>query len=144
MVGTGKRAIAGLAARWLGVSLGLAVALTAPAALADSGRNRLHGGALILRVASDIGFSATDRQIVSNFFLRNTGYYSSLPPGLRRQLVTKGRLPPGIARKALPPGLAGALPPAPQGYQRMIVGPDVLLVEIATGIIFDIIRDVVR
>ncbi|MCF4165836.1 RcnB family protein [Zavarzinia compransoris] len=144
MVGTGNRAGAGLAAAWLGLSLGLAVALTAPAAQADTGRKSGYGGARVVTVAADLGFSATDRQIVSNFFLRNSGYYSSLPPGLRRQLVTKGRLPPGIARKALPPGLSNALPPAPRGYQRMIVGPDVLLVETATGIILDIIRDVVR
>ena len=89
-------------------------------------------------------FSGTERQLISNYFLRNGGYYSELPPGIRRQLVTKGRLPPGIAKKALPPGLAGGLPSVPSGFERMIVGPDVLLVEIATGIIFDIIRDVVR
>ena len=89
-------------------------------------------------------FSRSDRQLISNYFLRHDGYLDELPPGVRKQLVTKGRLPPGIARKVLPRALADALSPAQAGYDRMIVGPDVLLVEIATGIIADIIRDVVR
>lgn len=89
-------------------------------------------------------FSGADRQIIANYFLRHGGYLDDLPPGIRKQLVTRGRLPPGIAKKALPPGLAGSLSPLPRGYDRLIIGPDVLLVEIATGLIVDIIRDVVR
>ncbi|WP_373065721.1 hypothetical protein [Zavarzinia sp.] len=89
-------------------------------------------------------FPSSDRQLISNYYLRNSGSVADLPPGLRRQLVTRGHLPPGLAKKALPPGLASQLSPVPAGYERLIAGPDVLLVEIATGLIVDILRDVVR
>ena len=49
-----------------------------------------------------------------------------------------------VARHGLPPGLAGQLPPSPSGYIRQVVGADVVLVAVATGLIMDIIRGVVR
>jgi hypothetical protein len=134
----------------------LAFALVAPAQAVGKPKNPGHGNGNGNAGATDtveeaVGgavaaalFGAPDRQLIANYFLRNSGYLDSLPPGIRKQLVTKGRLPPGIAKKALPPGLAGQLSPLPSGFDRMIIGPDVLLVEIATGIIVDIIRDVVR
>lgn len=135
--------------------LAFGLALAAPALAKNNGNGngngRGHGNdggpSLEDTVAPAIAsllFPSADRQVISNYFLRNSGYLASLPPGIRKQLVTRGRLPPGIAKKALPPGLAGQLSPLPSGFDRMIVGPDVLLVEIATGIIVDIIRDVVR
>ncbi|RJF88424.1 hypothetical protein D3874_16540 [Oleomonas cavernae] len=132
----------------------LAFTLVAPAQVVGKPKNpgQGHGNADTTdSVGEAVGgavaaalFGASDRQLISNYFLRNSGYLDGLPPGIRKQLVTKGRLPPGIAKKALPPGLAGQLSPLPSGFDRMIIGPDVLLVEIATGIIVDIIRDVVR
>lgn len=68
----------------------------------------------------------------------------SLPPGLQRQLDKNGALPPGLQKKALPSGLQSRLPPAPKGYERVIVDANVLLVEAATGIVRDVITDVVR
>ncbi|MDX1514401.1 MAG: hypothetical protein R3174_11745 [Gammaproteobacteria bacterium] len=68
----------------------------------------------------------------------------SLPPGLQRQLDEKGALPPGLQKKALPSDLQSRLPPAPKGYERVIVDANVLLVETATGIVRDVITDVVR
>lgn len=65
-----------------------------------------------------------------------------LPPGLERQLVKNGTLPPGISKRALPPGLNSRLGPLPAGMERVIVGGDVALVEIATGVIIDILKDV--
>lgn len=68
----------------------------------------------------------------------------SLPPGLQRQLDKNGALPPGLQKKALPSGLQSRLPPAPRGYERVIVDTNVLLVDAATGIVRDVITDVVR
>ncbi len=65
-----------------------------------------------------------------------------LPPGLERQLVKNGTLPPGISKRALPPGLASRLGPLPTGTERVIVGGDVALIDIATGVIIDILKDV--
>ena len=52
-------------------------------------------------------------------------------------------LPPGIAKQQLPDGLVHALPAPPRGYERIIVDGKVLLVEIATQVIHDILTDIV-
>lgn len=74
---------------------------------------------------------------------RGPGRHGKLPPGLQMQLEKNGRLPPGLEKKALPPGLSGQLPPAPKGYERVIVDSDVVLVHTASQMIADIISDVV-
>lgn len=50
----------------------------------------------------------------------------------------------GIARQYLPPDLSRSLPALASGYARQIVGSDVVLVSIATGLIMDIIRGAIR
>ena len=52
-------------------------------------------------------------------------------------------LPPGIAKKYLPTGLLGLLPPPPRGFERIIVDGKVILVEIATRIVHDILTDII-
>lgn len=67
----------------------------------------------------------------------------TLPPGLAKREV----LPPGLAKRGLPDDLEHKLPPPPKGYQRRIVdGVDaavIVLVHEATGIVTDIIKEVV-
>ncbi len=67
-----------------------------------------------------------------------------LPPGLQKQLERNGTLPPGLAKRQLPADLKGLLPPPPKGRERIIVDNDVLLIEMATGLILDIIEDVIK
>ena len=66
-----------------------------------------------------------------------------LPPGIARNLSRGKPLPPGIAKQHLPDGLVHALPAPPRGYERIIVDGKVLLVEIATQVIHDILTDIV-
>jgi len=66
-----------------------------------------------------------------------------LPPGIEKNLARGKPLPPGIAKQYLPDGLIKALPAPPKGYERIIVDGKVLLVEIATQVIHDILMDVV-
>lgn len=72
-------------------------------------------------------------------------YYGHLPPGQ----VKKGRIPPGFQARPgvylpvgygepLPVILVKRLPPRP-GYERVVVGSDVLLIEAATRVIVDIL-----
>ena len=65
-----------------------------------------------------------------------------LPPGIAKNLERGKPLPPGIAKRYLPDDLEHQLPPAPHGYERRIVDDDVLLVEVDTGRIADILTDV--
>ena len=110
-------------------------------------------------------FSAIEKKIIEDFFgeqaadavsggnknkknkknknAKNKGKSGELPPGLQMQLEKNGRLPPGLAKKELPPGLAKRLGSTRTGLERLIIDDDVVLVEEATGIVYDIIKDVV-
>lgn len=71
------------------------------------------------------------------------GKHKGLPPGIEKNLARGKPLPPGIAKQYLPDGLIKTLPAPPRGYERIIVDGKVLLVEIATQVIHDILMDVV-
>jgi Ni/Co efflux regulator RcnB len=66
----------------------------------------------------------------------------SLPPGLQKQLERNGRLPPGLEKRDLPPELRWKLKHR-AGADHFIVDNDVLLIQRATGLILDIVKDVV-
>ena len=71
------------------------------------------------------------------------GNVDALPPGIRKNLARGKPLPTGIAKKVAPAGLRSRVR-VPDGYQIIEVGLDVLLVEIATSIVHDILMDAVR
>lgn len=66
-----------------------------------------------------------------------------LPPGIAKNLARGKPLPPGIARQRLPDDLIRRLPPVRDGYERVIVDGRLLLVEIATQVIADIVADAI-
>ena len=66
-----------------------------------------------------------------------------LPPGIRKKIGRGKPMPPGIAKQVLPEDLLALLPER-AGYHRVRVGLDVLLVEVATGVIHDVLMDVIR
>lgn len=66
-----------------------------------------------------------------------------LPPGIAKNLARGKPLPPGIAKQSLPYGLRLELPPPPAGYERIVVAGKVLLVEIATQVVHDILTEAV-
>jgi Ni/Co efflux regulator RcnB len=66
-----------------------------------------------------------------------------LPPGIAKNLARGKPLPPGIAMQRLPDELVRALPPPHPGYERVVVDGRVLLVEIATQVIHDVLMDAV-
>ena len=74
---------------------------------------------------------------------KNKGKNKGLPPGIQQKLARGGVLPPGIAKRNLPNDLNRQLAPPPDGYERLVVGNDVILAEINTGIIADILTDAV-
>jgi hypothetical protein len=67
--------------------------------------------------------------------------FSSLPPGQQKQLMKKGKLPPGIAKKMqpFPPDLERRLPPPPPGCRRVVVDQWAMLIADATNTVMDII-----
>ncbi|MDR9754287.1 anti-virulence regulator CigR family protein [Pseudomonas sp. SZMC_28357] len=62
----------------------------------------------------------------------------SLPPGIQKNLARGKPLPPGIAKK-LDGRLVGRLPHY-EGYEWQQVGTDLILVALATGIIYEVLN----
>jgi len=85
-----------------------------------------------------------DRTAISCYFearwRRSQLLQSSRP--LRRRWIVGGRLPANVPTSALPAELAAELTPLDAGYDRMLVGADVLSVELETLKIVDVMRDV--
>lgn len=75
----------------------------------------------------------------------NGGYggYKPLPPGIRKNLARGKPLPPGIAKRSVPSGMMSRLPQHP-GYEWQAAGTDLVLVQIGTAIVADVLRDVFR
>lgn len=71
------------------------------------------------------------------------GKRGGLPPGIAKNLARGKSLPPGIAKQYLPRDLQYRLPAPPAGYERIIVDGKILLVEVATQVIHDVLMDVV-
>jgi nickel/cobalt transporter regulator len=69
------------------------------------------------------------------------GSAKPLPPGIAKKIARGGTLPPGIAKRYLPQDLLVQLPPRP-GCRWVVVDNDVVLIAAATGIIVDILDDV--
>lgn len=69
--------------------------------------------------------------------------HKGLPSGIAKNLQRGKRLPPGIAKQALPTGLNEQLPPPPNGFERIVLSGKVLLVEIATQVIHDVLDDII-
>lgn len=100
-----------------------------------------------------VAFSDEEARIIASWY-RERGAESSLrgrgkkkpgglPPGIAKNLARGKPLPPGIAKQYLPDGLLASLPAPPRGFERIVVDGKILLVEVATRVIHDILSDVI-
>ena len=110
-------------------------------------------------VSADVGVSVefSDKEIsVIRAYYRDHSVYDSgkgggkknkgkhsLPPGIAKNLQRGKALPPGIAKNHLPGGLVAMLPAPPRGFERLEVDGKVLLVEVATQVIHDVLSDAI-
>lgn len=143
------------------VASGCLLAVTSVAQAHPSQMQHDHG---IVEVAQGGGiFTDEERRIITDVLEIATGNTSSnddsdkggkkdkdkgnkgkgnkgLPPGIAMKLERGGSLPPGIAKRDLPPDLTSRLPKRTDGAIRQIVGEDVVLIQKGTEVILDIIR----
>jgi len=143
--------------KFAGLAVALALALAAGQADAkgkpDKGNRGGSSAESRTEVLVDIVFTEVERRIVEEFYGRRATYPSGggkgLPPGLAKRdelppgLAKRDQLPPGLAKRALPGDLSHRLGLPRHGTERIIVGNDVLLVQAATGVVLDILYDVV-
>ena len=95
-------------------------------------------------VTAEITISLGDRERISEFYASSSRpALEALPPGIRRNLERGKALPPGIAKRSPPPELQSTLTVS-EGFELVEIGLDVLLVEVATGIIHDVLMDIIR
>ncbi|MER0044597.1 MULTISPECIES: anti-virulence regulator CigR family protein [unclassified Pseudomonas] len=81
-----------------------------------------------------------DRGGILSILQGNRSYWSpapTLPPGIQKNLARGKPLPPGIAKK-LDGRLLGQLPRY-DGYEWMQAGVDLILVAVATGVIYEVL-----
>ena len=84
-----------------------------------------------------------ERAIIGDYVASHRGQFAgaqALPPGIAKKVARGGALPPGIAKKTLPGGLLAQLPARP-GQEWRVVGTDVLIVQAATGVIVDVLKN---
>lgn len=131
--------------RSLSTCCALAVALAAQSALAapkfdNAGK---HGGGHDGDIAVHLSGPTIDIgrvRIVLGDNRQLIGPASPLPPGIAKNLARGKPLPPGIA-KNFDSRLVSQLPHY-DGYRWQQVGTDVVLVAIATGIVYEVLRNV--
>jgi hypothetical protein len=133
------------AKRSLFVSLVVGAALCAatPAASFAQGKSQ-KGSDPALTASASITLTKDMRVEILDWYTHHpVGNVEALPPGIRKRLARGKPLPPGIAKQVAPDGLRSRVR-LPDGYQILEVGLDVLLVEVATSIVHDILMDAVR
>ena len=122
-------------------SLALAVAVNSASAAPKHDKHDKHGGDGDIQVdmrgpSIDIGrvriILGDNRALI--------GPAQSLPPGIRKNQARGKPLPPGIAKR-FDNRLLGQLPRY-EGYEWQQVGTDVVLVTLATGLIYEILQNV--
>ena len=126
----------------------LAAGLTLPFLLLTSdgaaAQGRSGGGGVSVEFTAEISFSLGDRDLIQAHYTSNPNPDAkALPPGTRKNLARGKSMPPGIAKRFPPDALRSSLS-IPERYHVIEVGLDVFLVEVATGIIHDVLMDVIR
>ncbi|MEJ2516028.1 MAG: anti-virulence regulator CigR family protein [Gammaproteobacteria bacterium] len=133
-----RAAAIGLAACVLGLS---------PAAAVVADEHGLRQSWTAPVVSPEVIFSDEEIRVIREYYEergdveRGRGRGKGLPPGIAKNLARGKPLPPGIAKQALPGDLQRRLPDPRAGHERIIIDGRVLLVEIATGIVRDILTE---
>ena len=125
----------------------LAALLAASPAFAQPGKQKHgsgSGGDVDISVNVGIVFSDHERRaIYEHYGVSYGGTAKGLPPGQQKRLAKGKPLPPGIAKKHLPTSLDHRLGAPRPGTARVIIGNDVVLIQVSTGLVLDVIASVI-
>ncbi len=101
-------------------------------------------------IGVEVIFTTDEIRIIEGYYRRDDAlskhgrkHKKHLPPGIAKNLARGKSLPPGIAKQRLPGELIDMLPPAPHGHERVIVDGRIVLIDVATQIVRDILTDIV-
>jgi len=115
---------------------------------------RSTSGGITVRTPSStasVVFSDRDRQIINEYYTNTRAKKvppgiakrDNLPPGLAKQVVRNGSLPPGLQGRVLPLDLETQLSQLPDGHAREIIGADIAILNTTTQVVTDVIKDIV-
>ncbi|WP_349593263.1 anti-virulence regulator CigR family protein [Azospirillum argentinense] len=94
--------------------------------------------------ASGGAVSRGEVTIIRDYFVAHPVGTTALPPGIAKKLARGQPLPPGIAKKMAPVELRQRVPVCMNGWECILAGADMLILDAVHGTIADIIRGVVR
>ncbi len=104
----------------------------------DAKRGGDHGGQPAASRHRHVTVTDDHRARAREWFDGHPGWSKPLPPGMHRGPVVGERLPHGHYQRP-PMVIVDMLPPPPRGHAYFVVGTDVVLAVIATGIIAQIV-----
>lgn len=88
-------------------------------------------------------FSDGERSRIKGYYLYNRPYKKPMPPGLRKKYSHRYQryqvLPRGVPYNRLPHRLENRLPRLPTDYIRIVVGGNVMIMNVRTRVIYDVI-----
>jgi len=112
-----------------------------------------HRGQGYNRRGANPVFATRERDVISQYFLSRSSELppglakrgGSLPPGLEKHLERGGTLPPGLQKRLtpLPEPLNARLTLLPSFYRRGIIGSNVLIVDVRSWRVVDVMYHVV-
>lgn len=93
-------------------------------------------------ISTSFYFSDSDRSRIKGYYLYNRPYNRTRPPGHRKQYSHRYQrhqaLPHNVPCSRLPPHLESRLPRLPADYIRIVVGGDVMIMNVRTRVIYDV------
>ena len=114
---------------------------------------RVSSGSIEVRtedINARVAFHEKDREAIIGYYSQKNKSKSmppglakkdTPPPGLQKHIVKHGELPPGLQGRSLPYELEKKLTLLPEGFVRLKVGADVVLMNEKTRIVVDVISD---
>ncbi|AWK86527.1 hypothetical protein [Azospirillum thermophilum] len=88
--------------------------------------------------------SPAEVTVIRGWFEAHPVGVEPLPPGIARKVGRGKPLPPGIAKKMAPVELRQRIPACMTGWECILLGADLLILDAVHDTVADIVRDVVR
>jgi hypothetical protein len=89
-------------------------------------------------------FAPDEVVVVRRYFDDYPAHPAALPPGIAKKLARGKPLPPGIAKQLAPIELRQRIPLCMSGWECVLAGTDLLILDAVHGTIRDVLRGVVR
>lgn len=94
-------------------------------------------------ISTSFYFSDVERSRIKGYYLYNRPQHRPMPPGHRPKHSPRYQrhqvLPRGVAYSRLPSHLENRMPRLPANYMRIVIGGDVMIMNIRTRVIYDVI-----